>query len=362
MHPGNTIVSILGFAAMAIATPPSPPFHAGYLEVGPSDHFADETTLDEHGNCVSLFRDQAGQRVEITSKEGRTTVKDLPSFTSPNAPVKYCQGRCYAQNGRKVFRYDASNRAWRLVFEAPRTFSQFEVLDGGRILLLGTLSGKGPGKGAFGNGPDAKDLRMGSLLEVWRPGAAQPECRFAYDGETTQLARMVNDLPNFDKLWALGQDVFIYSTYTGRLGRYDQRTGRLAWVKTPWTGLTPRVLTEWERDFGKALPRTGNRNLEFIDSPHGRIQPCVQGGQVWFLYHQRVAPPGWEATYLAMLQDPKRSSVCLPVPGDDNPAGYLLVSARFLPAEARLAVEERRDPRSLKGFIRIEGNGRMGTR
>jgi len=133
-------------------------------------------------------------------------------------------------------------------------------------------------------------------------------------------------------------------------------------VRTPWTGLTPRALIEWERDFGKALPRKESRNLEFIDSPHGRIQACVQDGQIWFLYHQRVAPPNWKEAYLAMLKDPSQASVCLPVPVDDNPAGYLLVSARYLPAEARLEVVERRDPRSLKGFIRLEKNGRMGIR
>lgn len=218
---------------------------------------------------------------------------------------KFREGTLYRRMERILQVWDSKQRRWASILVAPDDFQDFEIIEGGDLVLLGT---------------------NGSLIQIHAPRSAHPLVRVPYPdlGFTEAQANFTNWW-KLVRSYTLAGRLVLYYPRCGRLFTYDALEGKLRDLDTPWESLDRETLPRHLKQ-GRILDLTsvpGVGCIQFIPLDPQRvalayeIQPQevsmeLEGNSLKSLQHKpRVDRPG--GTFTAVL-DLASGSVSSPKP------------------------------------------------
>lgn len=174
--------------------------------------------------------------------------------------LKLRWGTFYKRTERGVFERDSKTGRWRQILRTGKSFSQFEVLSNGDILLLcaGTPDPSFP----LRPGRDMTFQRhladTFSFIEIYKCGEARDRPSFAMGlpPELSGLCRMVEDLPVFDRTIPFNDQILLLNTHLGLVYLFDGKSKELVRIETPWISMTESFLREGMKWLSTRDPRS----------------------------------------------------------------------------------------------------------
>ena len=192
--------------------------------------------------------------VSLASPYGLTTSPKASVEMEPIPPgefsflaaLKKRYGRYYCKSERAVLEYDPAARTWNEVLRTGKTFSEFEILPGGEILLVCAGlpergSGAMPGLWMF-----LQRFQYDSLnfLEIYPRNGDQPEAAWKLPADLASVCRCVGGVPVFDRTVPLGETLLVVNSFLGVIYALDLPTLALSRLEVPWASLDRAFLGE----------------------------------------------------------------------------------------------------------------------
>lgn len=209
-----------------------PPYLETYLNDGKIGfiHQDEHTTLPLPGMTVP----------SPSGREGRDRVpRAEPSYLDA---MKKRYGRYFKKTERAVLEYEPLHGTWTEIVRTVNTFSEFEILSNGEVLLLCS----GTPRKAYASWPGQwmhfDDFEAGfHFLERYERGVAgpatMPRSFWLVPTEVADICRAVSRVPVFDRMVPFDDLILILNSFTGSLYLLDLKSNRLEKVPTPWESL-----------------------------------------------------------------------------------------------------------------------------
>lgn len=192
--------------------------------------------------------------------EGVVVMDSAEADSTQHYDLKMRRGVLYKRTEHGVFERDARTKRWSQVLRTDKSFSQFEVLSNGDILLLCTgtpdpVAPPRPGRDMTFQRHLADTF---NFIEVFqREGAwAHPSLALGLPSELSDLCRMVEDLPVFDRTIPFNDQIVLLNTHLGLVYVFDGESKGLSRIDTPWSSMTESFLRDGMRLISTRNPRS----------------------------------------------------------------------------------------------------------
>ena len=241
--------------------------------------YADGYLYLGHDRSYALVEVKAGKVDLVPAK---IQARPLPPLeVGPHyAGLKYRNRAFFMKRHDTIFQFDEAHRKWTAYFVARKTFSQFEILGNGKIVLICPHARKGA--------PLADSmLRMGMLasidneniplLEVYSgPGAANPERTFPFPEEVADTLRRINNYPLVDRTLQMAGTYLLFNSRAGQVFCFDAGNQTVSYLAPPWQDLNSRFL----RDFPDQKPRNPDGVIKLSQFAFPvKIHPYIQNSR-----------------------------------------------------------------------------------
>ena len=167
---------------------------------------------------------------------------------------KFRQGSFFTRSGTRILKYNKSRQAWESYFTARKLFSQFEILPGGRILLV-CPTARAPLESPWAQSMEMTvnkgevKLALAEIHSVHNPGG--PERTIPYPAAIEKTLDKANNVPLIDATCQIGAQYLLINSQVGQIYAFDSATGSMNLVETPW----PRLDSAYLLDLEETMPR-----------------------------------------------------------------------------------------------------------
>ncbi len=249
------------------------PFRMQDLTFPRSDYngFLDIDASLDGGKLILALED----RFTILQAKRRLDLRAAPRAVSgpiPASPMgayygglKFRQGRFHVRSGTTILRQDPVTGAWSPCFKARRLFSQFEILPGGRILLVCPTDRPTvvdmPAIWTHEMVCSAGNERMpiAELYEASRPD--RPVRTYPFPPAMAPACMQVNGFPLIDRTFQVNDHFFLINSQAGQVFVFDATNRSMAAPDTPWTRLDTSFLAWVDRQGLRPLKEAGETRI-----------------------------------------------------------------------------------------------------
>lgn len=176
--------------------------------------------------------------------------------------AKFRHGAFYCSKKQTIYRLDGLERKWVPVLTSKPYFSNFEILEDGRIALVCTwMLAKGVEVEATGWAPMLMPTRVmaldeGNMVEIYSPGAAKPEKSISYPQELLKLSAMTSGLMLVDETHQVGNRFLLIQSNLSTCWVFDPDKSDVRRVEHPWASWTLETALKFKKDLitGKIRP------------------------------------------------------------------------------------------------------------
>lgn len=201
-----------------------------------------EVQVDDHGDQVALWRDQfikyrGGQLKKIVSPP----VGFSETFVSL---MKYRNGTFFRREENTIYKLEGDE--WKLVLSPHIFFANYEVLEGGDLVLMNT--GVPPRYTKTPSEPTEYLVRLmtpgtANFLELYSQNASNPYKTFLYTEELETLnEKWLSSIRGCTQTFKVGSRYLMYYKELGQVWCYDSILERVWRLPLPWGAIDSALL------------------------------------------------------------------------------------------------------------------------